>query len=196
MELIDRHLLIPGMIVERYVPQFVCGTICWVLGSDFCHTGVVVVNKEGRWGTVDPLPPKTKFTPLAELNKMLAHGAMMNFLWPEKAKIAQGERVGAAMLRRVGDDYPELTVLRLGWLKVINEFPYEIRSRHQWKDWCTLAARDDWRDHGRCDWSIKPTNGTSKRNPTPKTVQNRRESGQLSLIANYGKRTERGTNHG
>jgi len=189
--MINPHLLIPGMITAVTSPHIVCKGIKYILSRPddpclTCHNGMVV-RRYGMWGTVDPVPPRVVFRPLQELERMIERGYSMQFLWPDKAKIQQGQRAADGMVKTIGNDYPELTVARLMILKFWSQYPREIRSRqefkdrHQWKEWCTLSVRNRWRDEGGDDWSTK-SDGREKPNPTPKTAQNRVRSGRLSLV--------------
>ena len=189
--MIDRDLLRPGMMTQTRAPGSlnICGCVRCTLSRKgdpchWCHNGMVVAHGRGL-AIVDPVPPRVKITTIDQWNRNIQAGYKIEFLWPKGATEAQGHVASSYMLyNAVGQDYPELTALRLAWLKLMHiSWPIRPLYNPQYRRWCTLWDRASWRV-AHLDWSTKP-DGRVKENPTPKTVQNRVAQGVLEVRLSY-----------
>ena len=149
-----------------------------VIGSYTNHTGMVV-RKFDRFYVGEAVAPRSRLTPLDDYEKQINSGeTIVRVLRVKSATPEQRQAVSQYFIaQKIGLKYP-LGVLRLWVMRFTNSLPWKVRG-----EWCTRIVWDSWH-HVVPDVLMRPPDqdnpeGKRKKNPTPRTVENRLVAGVL-----------------
>lgn len=146
-----------------------------VLGSYTNHNGMFVM-KDGQWYVGEAITPLSVLTPLPTYHDELAAGAVARVFRVPNVTPEEREAVGEHFLHNlIGIPYPTKQMWRLLAFRVVNNLPWTIRG-----EWCTRLVWEAW----RCvDPNIfNRPDGKTKKNPTPRTMENRLVAGVVEDV--------------
>lgn len=146
------------------------------LGSYTNHNAMLVL-KDGEWQIGEAVSPVSKLTPLREYERLIDQGNVMR-IW-RVTEVSDQERQAASdyfVDHCLGIKYP-LSVLRLWIYRFVNNLPWTIHG-----EWCTRLVWNAWENivPGIFD---RP-DGKEKKNPTPRTMENRLVAGVIYDVTN------------
>lgn len=192
---------LPGDIVQVRSDHFYGRGIRAVLGSYTNHTAMLVKATEetiqfleklgllkpghgikpGDWVVGEAISPKSTFTSLADyeekMNIRLDTEGWMIVRVLRFPDLPMNEREQVAEYyadQKMGLKYP-VGVLRLWMYRFLNSIPYTVKG-----DWCTRIVWDAYCTLDRRIW-VPPT-GKRKKNPTPRTIENRLVAGVIKDV--------------
>jgi len=149
-----------------------------VLGS-YTNHNAMLVKKHGQWKIGEAVAPRSKLTFLEDYEEEIAKGeAIVRILRiPEdRMTIQEREAVNDLFLDCcLGLKYP-ISVARLWVYRFVNRLPWKIHG-----DWCTRIV---WEPCEQIAPGIfdRPPDGKKKKNPTPRTFENRLIAGVVKDV--------------
>lgn len=153
-------------------------TIRAILGSWTNHNSMVNLI-DLRWWIGEAIYPKSQLTELTEYERQMNEGEIYVRVLrvpglSDDVRMLVNDRFLATKL---GKKYP-LSVGRLWVFRVVNKLPWKIEG-----EWCTRIVWDPFEDivPGVFD---RPPDGAKKKNPTPRTVENRLVAGVFQDVTN------------
>ncbi len=183
--LFNRDALLPGDIVQVRSDHFYGRQIRNVLGSYTNHTGMLVRTQSGIWMVAEAIWPRSCLTPIPEYEAAMSkpldqpgYRIVRVMRFPHNI-VSHKDRKHAEdvmMANKLGLKYP-IGVARLWVYRFFNNLPWTIRG-----DWCTRIVWDAWSAVDPSIWI--PATGKLKRNPTPRTIENRLVAGVLRDVTN------------
>ncbi len=146
-------------------------TIRGVLGSYTNHNAMFVCGIN-QWMIGEAIPPESTVSSLVEYEEMMQQGAECR-VWRVPDATMEERSVAADWFREncIGHKYP-LSVARLWVFRFVNSLPWKIEG-----EWCTRLVWDAW-CHIDSNILNRP-DGRQKKNPTPRTLENRLVAGVL-----------------
>lgn len=177
----DRTELLPGDIIQTRGFTFFNHGIRAILGSYTNHTAMIVL-KGGSFYIGEAVTPCSRLTSLEEYEHFMDSGdQIVRVLRVKEASYEQRLSVANLFVEtKLKLPYP-LGVLRLWCMRFCNNLPWKVRG-----DWCTRIVWDAW--HAVVpDVLMRPPDkdspkGKRKKNPTPRTVENRLMAGVLEDV--------------
>ena len=176
--LFNTAALEPGLILQGRNDDSAYGkAIRGALGSWGNHTAMIVKHNTRGWLIGEAMPPRSQFTPLSAYEAMIAQGYEVR-IWRVK-DLTAAERIETSMYwQRYCDGirYPaKVSMARLAIFRFVNNIPWKIKMRGQF---CTELVMHALRGATGRDPLPKP-NGKTKKNSTPRTMENRYVCGLL-----------------
>lgn len=178
MKEINGSLLVPGLVFHTRSKGFLCrnirrvlsfrGPACWG-----CHDGMVVRDPvTGELGIGESVTPRARITPLREYNREIREGTTeVKVLRVSIANYAQQELAAVTWVRDINNTIYDFGAFPLLLLKSIFGDISNIVAGWEWANWCTEGIAYSYMRVGCYAWS--------KRNPTPKTTENRMREGVM-----------------
>lgn len=170
----------PGLILAGRNPSGTYGKcIRGCLGSYTNHNGMIVRdNTTHQWGIGEAIEPLSITQPLNYYEKLMDDGYIVRIWRVINATDEERERVSEYWKRQLnGLPYADFSIAKLGVFRFVNSLPWRLRIHGVW---CTQLVFRAWRTIGR-DPFLKP-NGLRKKNPTPRTLENRLVSGAIEDV--------------
>jgi len=198
----DTSKILPGDILQVRSDHFFGKGIRVVLGSFFNHTAMFVrptdlhINRleaagvlpeghgviAGQWCIGEAISPKSTLTTLedyyAKMNIPLDQdGWCIVGVWrfPNLSATARVRVERYFLDNKLGLKYP-IGVFRLWMMRFMNQVPYHIKG-----NWCSRIVWDAYKYLQDGIWI--PMTGKRKRNPTPRTIENRMVAGVLKDVS-------------
>lgn len=174
----DTTELLPGDIIHVRGFYKFSYAIRAIIGSVGNHDGMAVLRQD-RFYIGEAVPPRSKLTTLEEYEAKMSTGEIIVRVYrPPNATIEQRRSVSNLFIEtKLGIDYP-MSVARLWPLRFVNSLPWKIKGQ-----WCTKIVFEAW--HAVVPGSMdrppdrQSKNGKRKKNPTPRTTENRLAIGVL-----------------
>jgi len=147
------------------------------LGSYTNHNGMIVRGADKNFWIGEAVQPFSKLTSLAEYERAMANGLVVR-IWrvPHATDIEREDVAKYFTDFLIGLKYP-VTVASLCIYRIVNHLPFTIHG-----DWCTKLDFKAW---GHVDSNIfNRPDGKKKKNPTPRTLENRLVAGVINDVTN------------
>lgn len=171
MILFNTSALLPGDIAHVRSQTSYGKMIRMTLGSYGNHDGMFV-QKDGQWYVAEAVSPVSRLTTLSEYSKEIRNGLIVRVYRFPGISLPDRSRVAQEFLdHHIGIPYPKSAV-RLWIFRIVNSLPYKIEGQ-----WCTRLV---WESYQSIDQDIwVPPDGRRKKNPTPRTMENRLVAGVI-----------------
>ena len=173
----------PGDVLAIRSPGWYGKAIRGCLGSYTNHTAMLVrdtaatmATVESHWYVGEAIPPKSTLTSLAEYSARMIDGRTIIRVWRVPG-VSDGVRQAVSdtfMATKLGVKYP-MSVARLWVFRMVNSLPWTIEG-----EWCTPLVWNAWHEH--YDSAFAHPLGYAKKNPTPRTNENRLVAGVLEDV--------------
>ena len=152
-----------------------------VLGSYTNHNALLVKGDDGTWMIGEAVEPCSKLTPLYKYEKAMTNGeAVIRVLRiPSSALVTEELRQKVSdyfVAFLLGIPYP-LSVFRMWVFRFVNSLPWKIEGK-----WCTRLCWIAWTKF--IIYIFNRPDGKLKRNPTPRTMENRLIAGVVEDVTN------------
>jgi len=148
-------------------------TIRIALGS-YTNHNAMVVSVDGVLTIIESVPPRCRYTTIQEYERKIFSGCVVRVWRVTQEDITDEERVAVcdyAIENFLGRKYP-VSVLRLWVYRFVNNLPWTIKG-----PWCTRVPWDGW--CGIVPGIFNRPDGKVKKNPTPRTFENRLVAGVI-----------------
>ena len=149
-----------------------------ILGS-YTNHNAMAVEKDGKLMIGEAVSPVSRLTTIDEYNSDIAAGLVVRVWRVSKPGITTAELTAVNdyfIDNLIGIKYP-LSVARLWVYRFVNNLPWTIHG-----EWCTRIVWDAWSKIVP-DVLDRP-DGKKKKNPTPRTLENRLVAGVLVDVTN------------
>jgi hypothetical protein len=172
MKTFDTMRLRAGDVICRRSKSSFGRTIRAILGCYTNHNGLVVEGELHRLAIGEAVQPVSRVTTLAKYERDINEGrCLVRVLRFDRARVDGEEAARYFVQHLLGKKYP-VSVARLWVYRFVNNLPWKIKG-----PWCTNLVWDAWKAVVPNIW-IPPT-GKRKKNPTPRTIENRLIAGVL-----------------
>jgi len=145
-----------------------------VLGSYTNHDALFIRDRYG-WCIGEAVSPVSKLTNLSDYEAHSDEGYELRVLRMKAATAADRTMAANHFRTHLLDKKYPLSVARLWVYRFVNHLPWKIKG-----DWCTRLVWDAW-TYVLPDCLDRP-DGKKKKNPTPRTIENRLIAGVLQDV--------------
>jgi len=175
--------LLPGDILAGRSQARLGRAIRGILGSFTNHNALILKHNTRGWCIGDTVSPKSSIVPLSHYEDLVNNGLYEIRVW-RVVDASDDERMMASMYWQQhcdGIPYDWINLGRMWVFRFTNSLPYQIRKRSQ-KTFCTKNTFEAWRK-GPCIDPLLKDDGRKKKNPTPRTPENRLAQGTLINVS-------------
>lgn len=176
----DTSKLKPGDILAGRNEMSTYGkAIRATLGCWSNHNGIFIRDENMGWCIGEAVKPCSRLSSLAEYEKLMTDEAYKVRVWRVRQAKHDSREFAAYYFRThlLGMKYANFTIARLGLFRLVNNIPWKL---HIHGVWCTELVKMAW--HQTTSEPFKRPDGSDKKNPTPRTTENRLVSGVLEDV--------------
>ena len=156
------------------------------LGSFTNHNGLFVKDEKVGWCVGEAIQPVSCLTPVASYQRECDHHGYEVRVWRVKAADDDSRAFAAYYFAHnlLGLRYADHSIAKLALFRIVNNIPWRL---HIHGVWCTELVQMAWTEatkKAKDNPFLKP-NGKMKKNPTPRTVENRLVAGVLEDVTDH-----------
>jgi len=171
---LEQGLILAGRNMVSDYGRLIRGT----LGSYTNHNGMIVKYYD-RWYVAEAVTPKSRLTPLEEYEHSMESQGYICRIWRLNGATDEERDMAAEIFysELLGLKYANYSIAKLGIFRLINNLPWSLRIKGVF---CTELVWRAWDES--IPGCLKRPDGKVKKNPTPRTMENRLTAGVLADV--------------
>ena len=170
----------PGLILSGRNESSVYGkAIRACLGSYTNHNGLFIKDENIGWCIGEAIQPVSCLTPLVDYERLMNEEGYVVRVWRVKDAASDSRRFVAYYFRShlLGLRYPGVSIAKLAIFRLVNNLPWKLRIKGVF---CTELVQMAWAQ--TVSEPFRKPDGRAKKNPTPRTTENRLVQGVLEDV--------------